>query len=565
MPEDSSEVARPPGEGGNHEGRGAKKDSDQPPKPPPHVPERRGSIVGKGGRRATDAHDDGKPDESGDHAKDNGKKADESKSTDDKDEDKNKDEGKKDDEDEKDKKDKKDKDKKKDDDQPKPPTHDPERRGSVAAKGGRRASDPRDAQDGGGDGEDGGKDDDGKDDDGKDNDGDDGDKKKKSPLKKTWVRIALVIVAVLLLVALVWWLIYDFTTGRYNQSTDDAYVKVDKATVTASVSAKVTRVAIVDNQLVNAGDILFELDARSSDAKIQQYAAQATQAEAQADQYRNQIVAQQATVAQYAAQAHGYEVQRDFYAGEVRRYEPLAAAGAEKEEQLAQYREQRDNAADSARAARAQELSARRQIAAMRSQIVQAEAQVAQATAQQTQAAVDTGNSVIRASVAGRVGDRQAFLGTYVNTGSQMLTIVPIHAIYVEANFKETQLRLMRIGQPATITVDALGGHNITGTVESFQPATGAEFSVLPAQNATGNFTKIVQRVPVRIHLDAGPEARRVLIPGLSVVVDIDTIGDKAYGDRLEREEKDREQREKERREREIKQGRDLRAPGAGR
>jgi membrane fusion protein (multidrug efflux system) len=403
-----------------------------------------------------------------------------------------------------------------------------------------------------------------KDEDGKDEDGKEGDEKP-SPLKKPWVRIAIAVVVVLLLVVLIWWLVGYITHGRYIQSTNDAYIRADKVAVTATVAAKVERIAIVDNQYVKAGDLLVALDTRATDAKVRQYIAQAAQARAQADQYRMQIFAQEATITQYAAQARGAEVQRDYYAGEVARYAPLVGAGAEREEQLAQLLQERDKAAQDARQYRAAELSARRQIAVLKTQIAQAEATAQQANAQQAQTAVDVDNSLVRAAVDGRVGDRQIFPGTYVNAGTQMMTIIPISGLYVEANFKETQLALMRVGQPVTISVDALDGTKVNGTVESFSPATGSEFSALPPQNATGNFTKIVQRVPVRIRLDAGPEARRVLIAGLSVVVDVDTVGDKDDVERRKREEKDRADAVKQKRDEEVERDRTQREPGPGR
>ncbi len=130
--------------------------------------------------------------------------------------------------------------------------------------------------------------------------------------------------------------------------------------------------------------------------------------------------------------------------------------------------------------------------------------------------------------VAGRVGDLTARIGQFVQPGMRMMTVVPVHDLYLEANYKETQISLMRVGQPATIEVDALPNEKLHGEVLSFSPGTGSEFSLLPPQNATGNFTKVVQRVPVRIRIDAGPEARKVLVPGLSIVVDVDTRTAKA-------------------------------------
>ena len=128
-------------------------------------------------------------------------------------------------------------------------------------------------------------------------------------------------------------------------------------------------------------------------------------------------------------------------------------------------------------------------------------------------------------------------IGQFVQPGQRLLTIVPVQAIYVEANFKETQIGLMRPGQPATIEVDALPGVAFHGKVESVTPGTGAAFSLIPPQNATGNFTKIVQRVPVRIRIDAGPEARRVLVPGLSLRVDVDTVDAKGAIHQIRNEE----------------------------
>jgi len=134
-------------------------------------------------------------------------------------------------------------------------------------------------------------------------------------------------------------------------------------------------------------------------------------------------------------------------------------------------------------------------------------------------------STTVRASIDGRVGDLAVRVGQFVQPGSRLMTIVPVEQLYIEANFKETQVGLMRVGQPVTIEVDALEGVELTGSVASFAPGTGAQFSVLPPQNATGNFTKIVQRIPVRIRIDATPEVRRLLVPGMSATVTVDTRG----------------------------------------
>ena len=138
-------------------------------------------------------------------------------------------------------------------------------------------------------------------------------------------------------------------------------------------------------------------------------------------------------------------------------------------------------------------------------------------------------------AISGRVGDLTVRVGQFVQPGTRLMTLVPVDRLFIEANFKETQLGLMRVGQPVTIEVDALSGVELTGRVASFAPGTGAQFSVLPPQNATGNFTKIVQRVPVRIAIDAPPEVRRLLLPGMSADVTVDTRSAKGELDRIRR------------------------------
>jgi membrane fusion protein (multidrug efflux system) len=148
---------------------------------------------------------------------------------------------------------------------------------------------------------------------------------------------------------------------------------------------------------------------------------------------------------------------------------------------------------------------------------------------------VNVESTLLRAAISGRVGDLAVRVGQFVQPGTRLMTLVPVDRLFIEANFKETQLGLMRVGQPVRIEVDALPGVELNGRVASFAPGTGAQFSVLPPQNATGNFTKIVQRVPVRIAIDAPPEVRRLLVPGMSVEVTVDTRSAKGELDRIRR------------------------------
>jgi membrane fusion protein (multidrug efflux system) len=159
----------------------------------------------------------------------------------------------------------------------------------------------------------------------------------------------------------------------------------------------------------------------------------------------------------------------------------------------------------------------------MEAAVTQAAAQLQAAEASAHQSEIDLGHTLIRSSIAGRVGDRTVQLGQYVQPGTRLMSIVPVRQLYLTANFKENQIGRMRVGQPVEIEVDALPDAHITGHVESFSPGTGAQFALLPPENATGNFTKIVQRVPVRISVDASDQARQLLVPGLSATVTVDT------------------------------------------
>ncbi|PNU06808.1 HlyD family secretion protein [Novosphingobium guangzhouense] len=347
------------------------------------------------------------------------------------------------------------------------------------------------------------------------------------PLKRPGVRRGLLAAGVLVVVAGGLWLFQYQMYGQFEQDTNDAYIQADAVTISPKISGYVEQVLVNDNQDVKAGQALVRIDARDYDAQAQQYQAQIDVAKANADNVRAMIGEQEAAIAQARAQLASAEQDARFAAGEAARYAPLAASGAETAERLSSLRNQAAKARATADAQRAVLLSAERKITSLNAQIRQADAQGKAARAQLAAAHVNVGSTVLKSSVAGRIGDRSVRAGQFVQAGTRLMSVVPLSKLYVTANFKETQIGLMRPGQPATIEVDALNGTKIAGHVESISPGTGAQFSLLPPQNATGNFTKIVQRVPVRIAIDAGPEARRVLVPGLSVVVSVDTISAK--------------------------------------
>ncbi|KUR79883.1 HlyD family secretion protein [Novosphingobium sp. Fuku2-ISO-50] len=326
--------------------------------------------------------------------------------------------------------------------------------------------------------------------------------------------------------------------GQFVQSTDDAYVKADGITVSSKLSGYVRTVKVADNQPVKPGDLLVEVDPTDYRIRLAQASAQEDVARAGQATTRASITEAEAGVAQ--AQAALTTAQRDltFYTGEVARYRPLVAAGSEPRQTLDQLSSNRDKAAATVAAQEAALAAAKGKLEAARAQLGQSGAQIEAAAAQADAARTDLATTRLTAPVTGKVASTSVRVGQFVQPGQRLMTIVPVQAIYIEANFKETQIGLMRPGQPVTIEVDALPGVEFHGSVDSITPGTGATFSLIPPQNATGNFTKIVQRVPVRIRIDAGPEARRVLVPGLSLRVDVDTSGARGAIHQISAEEK---------------------------
>jgi membrane fusion protein (multidrug efflux system) len=347
--------------------------------------------------------------------------------------------------------------------------------------------------------------------------------------------VMLSIGAVLVLVAVVWGVRW-WTVGRFIESTDDAYLQADSVTVAPKVSGYVAEVYVADNQAVTVGQPLVRLDSRQYEAILEQAKATIAARKADIERAAAELLQQQANIAQARAQLQGARSSEAHAIEEVQRYEPLVASGAETNERLADLRNSRDQAAATVAADIAALQAAERQPATTQAQLDQARAQLEAAAASMRQAQLDMQDTVVRSTLAGRVGDRTVRVGQYAQPGTRLMTIVPVQEIYLTANFKETQIGLMRAGQPATIRVDALPGTDLHGTVVSFSPGTGSQFALLPPQNATGNFTKIVQRVPVRIRVDANQETRDILVPGLSVTVRVDTRSGRESAERLARE-----------------------------
>jgi membrane fusion protein (multidrug efflux system) len=317
--------------------------------------------------------------------------------------------------------------------------------------------------------------------------------------------------------------IYWYQTGRFLQSTDDAYVRADMSSITPRVGGEILAVHVVDNQAVHKGDLLVEIDPRDYAAHLAN--AQAAVASAQASILANQdqLALQQSNIAQAratleASQADQVRLQKDWARAQQLVHEGVATSQRLDSAQAA-FKSGEANVARSQAALQA----AQQQVGALQAEGARLQAQLQAQTAMQQLAQIDLDTTTLRAPIDGSVGDLAARVGERVGSGERLLSLVPLQAVYVEANYKETQLTRMSIGQPVTLKVDAFPGERLRGHVDSVSPASGAEFALLPAQNATGNFTKIVQRVPVKIVLEADEPLRGRLRPGMSVVATVDT------------------------------------------
>jgi membrane fusion protein (multidrug efflux system) len=317
-----------------------------------------------------------------------------------------------------------------------------------------------------------------------------------------------------------WW-----SVGRFIEDTDDAYVGGDVTVIGPKVPGYITQVAVTDNQVVHAGDLLVKIDDRDYRAALAKAdgavaAQQALLANLDATENLQQAVIRQAQASVAAAAA---ETQRS--RDDEARYRDLSSRSAVSIESAqradATYKTARADS-DKAQAAL---IAAQRQIDVIESQKLQARAALQQAKAEQDIARLNEGYTELRAPVDGVVGNRRARTGAYAAAGTQLLSVVPAHGLWVDANFKEDQLARMSAGQAVEIRADVMPGRVFHGRLSSLAPATGAQFSVLPPENATGNFTKVVQRVPVRVVLDSKDDALGVLRPGLSVVAEVDTRG----------------------------------------
>ncbi len=335
--------------------------------------------------------------------------------------------------------------------------------------------------------------------------------------KRGWFRrllplIVLLAAAVLGEYAYHWW-----TVGRFEETTDDAFLQSDKVVVAPRIAGVIASVEVADNQSVKAGDVLARIDDR--DYQIALTMAQADQAKARATllSVAAAIIQQGAQIDSARADVTGAVAALKFSELEAIRYRTLLQTRAgtlQRQEQTDMDLQQKQAALAKARATLD---GATRQVDSLKALEASMAASLQGAVAKVEQAKLNLSYTTITAPVSGEVGDRSLRTGQVVAAGSNMLTIVPmLQDIYLLANFKETQIGDIAIGQKVDVTVDAFGSHAFHGRVASFSPGTGSQFALLPPENATGNFTKIAQRVPLKITLDGGDPMLAKLRPGLS-------------------------------------------------
>jgi membrane fusion protein, multidrug efflux system len=316
---------------------------------------------------------------------------------------------------------------------------------------------------------------------------------------------------------------YWWNVLRFLQSTDDAYVASDVSIISPKIEGYIKKVKVADNQEVAEGAVLFVIDDRDFKAKVAQAEAAAAIEEASVASYEARLKLQQSMIDQATASVASAEADLDREQQDYKRYSTLMTSDFASRQRFEQAQADARKGEAGVAKSRAALAAEQNQLAVLHSQQREEQAKLQQARANLQLAQNDLDNTVIRAPVSGVAGNRAGQVGQYVKAGTQLLSLVPLPHVYVTANFKETQLTHMRPGQLAEVSVDAYPDLTLEGRIESFAPGSGAQFSLLPPDNATGNFTKIVQRVPVRIALPASGPLTGLLRPGLSVTVTVDT------------------------------------------
>ena len=328
--------------------------------------------------------------------------------------------------------------------------------------------------------------------------------------------LLILLIVVPLLTGMVYWLL----DRQHYETTDDAYLHGNIVLISPRVQGYVTQVMVNDNQAVKQGDILVTIDDRDYQARVIQAAANVSAEIAHIERLRAMKASQQAHIETAGANIAAVQARRELVQKDLQRFNKLIDRGSASRQSLDQVQSESKQAAAELRASQAVSSVEHNQLTTLDIEITETRAQLENAQAQLTLAKIDLEHTRVKAPVDGIIGNRGVQLGQLVRPGVALASLVQNSTIWVEANFKETQLQYIRLGQSVVIKVDAYPDLDLTGKVDSFSPASGSEFSILPQENATGNFTKIVRRVPIKIVFDSVGHSE-LLKPGLSVSVKV--------------------------------------------
>lgn len=317
-----------------------------------------------------------------------------------------------------------------------------------------------------------------------------------------------------------------FLLGRFVETTDNAYVQGEITRVSSQLSARIDKVLVHDNQHVEKGELLAVLDADDFRIAVERAEAALATREAELAQSQSKLTQQGSMIAASEADVSSSEANLGRVQIDLGRAQTLRKPGYVSEERVTTLAADNRVARSQVSKAQADLQAQRQQVASLNADIKRLQAQISNARTDLEQAKLNLSRTEIHAPISGMVGQRSARNGQYVQTGAYLMSLVPDEDIWVQANFKETQIGRMQPGQKAELEFDAYPGQPIEGTVQSLFAASGAQFSLLPPDNATGNFTKVVQRIPVKLTFAADNALKGKIRPGMSVSVSVSIKAD---------------------------------------
>ena len=330
-------------------------------------------------------------------------------------------------------------------------------------------------------------------------------------------------VGALAALAAIYFGIHYMVVGRYMITTDDAYVRANNTVMGAKIAGHISKIAVGDNSRVGAGNVIFEIDDGDYRLAVDSARAKVATQEATIGRIDRQMAAQESAVEQARAQLASAEANTKRAQSDFSRQQELSDKGFASKATFDVSQAGRDQAVASVQGAQATLDAALAQVDVIKAQKAEAEGQLQELRTALAKTVRDLSFTVVRSPVDGTFANRMVNVGDYVQVGQRLANVVPLDDIYIDANYKETQLGRLKPGQPVSITVDAVSGRTIKGVVDSLAPASGSVFTLLPPDNATGNFTKVVQRVPVRIRVPFSVARENLLRPGMSVITTVNT------------------------------------------